>query len=822
MTTKTISTYIAAGYTLSSTFSELLITSMGGVGGTGVTAQSFATISNAGKINASGNGYGITLGAGGEVINQQAGSIVGHSGIYSHARGTVTNYGVIRGTGASPGAHGILLANGGNLTNGTSTDRSALVEGYGGVKVMGAAGTVANFGTILGDGVSAGERGLYLKAGGSVTNGALADTKARIEGRSGVVILGAATVTNFGVIDGAGAAHNAYGVRLVNGGGLTNGTAVDHSALVEGYTGVSVLGGAAGTVVNFGTIQGDGVSGGERGLYLKAGGTVTNGGAGDTAALIEGASGVVLAAAGTIMNYGGIVGATAFGALLSGGGGVLNYGTIHAARYGVELAAAGSIVNYGAIVGETAYGALLRAGGSIINGGGSGLSALVEGYRGVVAFGGVATVKNFGTIQATGGFSTFGVRLVTGGVVTNGSLNNNTAMIEGYSGLNLSGTAAATNFGTISGRGDFAGAGAYVNGDDSLTNGAAGHATALIEGFAGVGAYGTGNTVTNFGTIFGAGGTAVRFNSSTDVLVVEAGCAFNGAVMGGGGTLDLASGVGTLTGLLSTGGNVTVSGSMATTTFQNFATVEVAAGATFSDKGAVSLAAGQTIDDAGTLTLGAIGKNSIVNAGLIETTGAGALTLAGTVKNSGTLAVGGGIMTVNGAVTGTGHATVKGGTLDFASTFNQAVTFTGTTGVLELAKSQTYTATITGFSKTGKTGLDLVDIGFVSSTEATFSGTTTSGVLTVTDGTHTAHINLKGDYTASTFVAASDGHGGVIIHDPPKAAAPPPPWIEAGAGQRFIAALAGFGTQAGGQAHLADDVWRTQPHMLATPRLQAA
>jgi hypothetical protein len=86
--------------------------------------------------------------------------------------------------------------------------------------------------------------------------------------------------------------------------------------------------------------------------------------------------------------------------------------------------------------------------------------------------------------------------------------------------------------------------------------------------------------------------------------------------------------------------------------------------------------------------------------------------------------------------------------------------------VLELAKSTTYTGQVTGFSKTGTTGFDLLDIAFGGSTKATYSGTTASGVLTVTDGTHTAKITLIGNYTASTWTVASDGHGGTSIHDP--------------------------------------------------------
>jgi hypothetical protein len=193
-------------------------------------------------------------------------------------------------------------------------------------------------------------------------------------------------------------------------------------------------------------------------------------------------------------------------------------------------------------------------------------------------------------------------------------------------------------------------------------------------------------SVTNFGTIEGLGVTAVSFASAADVLNVEAGSTFVGAVLGGGGTLDLASGIGALTALLSSG-SVSVSGSMAATTFQNFAMVEVGSGATFTGGGAVSLAAGQTLDGAGILTLGGSAKNS--NAGLIETTGAGMLTLTGALANTGTLATMGGTLTVKGAVTGTGGAVIKGGMLDLASGFNEAVTFAGTTGVLELAQSQT-------------------------------------------------------------------------------------------------------------------------------------
>lgn len=83
--------------------------------------------------------------------------------------------------------------------------------------------------------------------------------------------------------------------------------------------------------------------------------------------------------------------------------------------------------------------------------------------------------------------------------------------------------------------------------------------------------------------------------------------------------------------------------------------------------------------------------------------------------------------------------------------------------------SQGYPAgTISGFSKSGATSLDLQDIGYTPGvTTATFSGTSTGGVLTVTNGSQTANISLAGDYLASTFTVLTDGHGGTIVADPP-------------------------------------------------------
>jgi hypothetical protein len=158
------------------------------------------------------------------------------------------------------------------------------------------------------------------------------------------------------------------------------------------------------------------------------------------------------------------------------------------------------------------------------------------------------------------------------------------------------------------------------------------------------------------------------------------------------------------------------------------------------------------------------GSNVITNAGLIEATADGVTTIDSAVKNSGVLEANGGVLTVNGAVTGTGHLEIDGGTLDLShGGVTNAVSFAGTTGTLQLDHSLTFSGSVSGFVK-GET-LDLSDVSFVKAGEASFSENSggMSGVLTVTDGTHTAHITLSGDYSSSIFVAKSDGHGGTLV-----------------------------------------------------------
>ncbi len=225
------------------------------------------------------------------------------------------------------------------------------------------------------------------------------------------------------------------------------------------------------------------------------------------------------------------------------------------------------------------------------------------------------------------------------------------------------------------------------------------------------------------------------------------------------------------------------------------------------------------------------GRQTINNSGLIETTGGGGLSvvsaldtsgvveatngtlsLLGAVTNTGAIIAAGGTVIATGAVSGRGSAIIDSGALEFAKTFSEDVTFTGS-GTLELGESRRYKGRITGFSLTGADTLDLSDIGFKSANEATFSGNGASGVLNVTDGTHTAHITLLGDYTGVTFVASSDGHGGAAV-TVAKAQA-------VNAVHTFISAMAGLRSPAGQAIH-PDTAATGRENLLSSPRIAIA
>jgi len=135
-------------------------------------------------------------------------------------------------------------------------------------------------------------------------------------------------------------------------------------------------------------------------------------------------------------------------------------------------------------------------------------------------------------------------------------------------------------------------------------------------------------------------------------------------------------------------------------------------------------------------------------------------TASGTTIASGAQHVGAG-----GSASGT---TIGAGGLEYVHTGGTLtdVTFGGASAKLVLDQSSTFSGTIAGWQDSAE--LDLGDIAFGESTSFGYAANSenTAGVLTVTDGTHTASLLLLGQYSAANFALASDGHGGSLITNP--------------------------------------------------------
>jgi hypothetical protein len=266
-----------------------------------------------------------------------------------------------------------------------------------------------------------------------------------------------------------------------------------------------------------------------------------------------------------------------------------------------------------------------------------------------------------------------------------------------------------------------------------------------------------GSTVTNSGTI------NISSSGNSTELVIDG----NNATLQGGGHVTL-----------SDNANNLIFGKTSLDTLTNVN--DTISGAGQLGDGVMTLVNGGTIDGTGTNALVInTGSNAVTNSstGTVEASGAGGVSVSSGISNSGKLWANGSNLNIAGAVTGGGTGEITGSaTLEFGagSTSTAAVGFdAGSTGIFQLDSSQSFAGTIAGLSLSGANELDLRDISYISgTTKATFveNGGGTQGVLTVTDGTHTANLTLLGNYASSTFVVGTDSHGGTFVHDP--AAAP--------------------------------------------------
>src|SRR3984885_8218 len=186
----------------------------------------------------------------GVTITNTANGVYGFTGAW-----TIANNGTI----AAPLFSGVYLGAGGSVTNAAS----ASIGGFDGVDIAGGIGTVVNSGNIAGSSITG--IGVILAAGGSVTN------------------------------QGGGTISGDTGVDLTAGGTVINAS----SASIAGVYGAVDISGGAGRGVNSGYVAGTGIGG--IGILLGSGGTITN----EASASITGQQfGVDLSAGGTLTNAG--------------------------------------------------------------------------------------------------------------------------------------------------------------------------------------------------------------------------------------------------------------------------------------------------------------------------------------------------------------------------------------------------------------------------------------------------------------------------------------------------------------------------------------
>ncbi len=158
------------------------------------------------------------------------------------------------------------------------------------------------------------------------------------------------------------------------------------------------------------------------------------------------------------------------------------------------------------------------------------------------------------------------------------------------------------------------------------------------------------------------------------------------------------------------------------------------------------------------------GENTVVNSGVLESSGTGGLVVHGDIFNSGLLWANGGSFTVEGDVTGGGSALIDGnGTFVFDGLFSSTVAINdAASGTLMLTHSAQFAGSITGFD-----GNDHIFLGDISADAATLKYTENAdgngGVLTIADATHAANITLQGQYDALEFQFATHATGGTSI-----------------------------------------------------------
>jgi autotransporter passenger strand-loop-strand repeat protein len=390
---------------------------------------------------------------------------------------------------------------------------------------------------------------------------------------------------------------------------------------------------------------------------------------------------------------------------------------------------------------------------------------------------GIYTVLNTGqTIFVSAGQTSAGIIVTSGAeivVLSGGTADNIVVLSSGIEAINFGGAASGT---TVSNGGI-----QYDAGTASATTVSSGGAQIVFGSAAGTTVEGGGNQqVTSGGT---ASGTAV----SSGGIQYDAGTA-SATTLSGGGT-EIVFGSAASTTILSGATQQVVSGGLASATTISSGGIQYDAGTasatTISNSGTqvvFASADGTIIDSGGTqqVVAGGLASNTTISSGGIQYD---AGTASGTVLSGGVQAVYGSaanttvdsggyeLVVSGGSISGATIGT--GGTLELgsgASAGSSTIVFAG--GALRLDDAVAYNFLVASFGVPD--AFDLSTIAFASATKA-YVGNTQSGTLTVSDSTHSASIQLLGNYQAASFNlgAEAGGGSGTMVTDPPLVITPP-------------------------------------------------
>ena len=161
------------------------------------------------------------------------------------------------------------------------------------------------------------------------------------------------------------------------------------------------------------------------------------------------------------------------------------------------------------------------------------------------------------------------------------------------------------------------------------------------------------------------------------------------------------------------------------------------------------------------------GTHTITNSGVLESTGAGGMTVASAVDNSGHLWANGGDMRLLADVMGNGSATIDGdATLTFSGTAHGSVAFHGEgAGTLVIAQAEAAGSLVGILGLESDDMLTFGDLAFGANTQLSYSANASGagGLLTVDDGMHRAEVNLLGHYTVDDFQVTDAGETGTQV-----------------------------------------------------------